>query len=372
MPLAPAGEPEWIDKAEQLPAVAEALAAAPWIALDSEGNSMHAYHEKICLLQLNAGGRIFLIDTMAVAAAAGKALKSKLEGREIWLHGGEYDVGCLKRDLGIALSPVFDTQQAASMLGYDQTGYGSVVDRLLGVRLDKAFATHDWGIRPIEPAALTYATDDVRHLPAVAEKLKAAVKRADLEEEVSIACAAVAESTWNGGFSPDGFWKIKGVRELPVQARGMLCALWSWRDGIASERNQPPGRLINNEQLLALARHSPTSFQHLKAAGMRGWQLAELGDSLIAMMQAARASLPPIPPPPRTRDVSPQEEERERKLKDWRRAECERRNVTLQAVLPAKSLEWLKQHGAGDLSEVPQLGAKRAKLYGEKLKVLCR
>ena len=42
-----------------------------------------------------------------------------------------------------------------------------------------------------------------------------------------------------------------------------------------------------------------------------------------------------------------------------------------QVVLPARALEHLKRDGAADLDSVPQLGSKRARLYGERLRALC-
>jgi ribonuclease D len=69
--------------------------------------------------------------------------------------------------------------------------------------------------------------------------------------------------------------------------------------------------------------------------------------------------------------VPPEEESREQRLKDWRRGEAEKRKVPLQVVLPARALEYLKRHGAGDLAAVPQLGAKRGAGYGDKLRALC-
>jgi ribonuclease D len=64
--------------------------------------------------------------------------------------------------------------------------------------------------------------------------------------------------------------------------------------------------------------------------------------------------------------------ERGERLKAWRQQEAERRQVPLQVVLPAAALRHLQRHGAEDLESVPQLGAKRIRLYGDKLGELCR
>ncbi|MCA9700131.1 MAG: hypothetical protein KC431_21585, partial [Myxococcales bacterium] len=98
----------WVRDRATLLALVEALAAAPWLALDSESNSMFVYRERVCLLQLNVGGALWLVDPIALApgddprerARALEPLAAPLADPRlrIWIHGGEYDVACLKRD----------------------------------------------------------------------------------------------------------------------------------------------------------------------------------------------------------------------------------------------------------------------------------
>ncbi len=130
----------WVDSAAGLDELVGAMRAAPWIAIDTESNSMFAYRERLCLLQVNAGGRMYAIDTLALPyqAETYAGMKPMLEdqAKPLYLHGAEYDVICLKRDFALALRGVWDSQQAASMLGWERTGYGAVVERLNGVALD--------------------------------------------------------------------------------------------------------------------------------------------------------------------------------------------------------------------------------------------
>jgi len=364
----------WIDTPAGLAEVAAACAAAPWIALDTESNSMHAYTERCCLVQINAGGRMFVLDPIALGAPALAALKAPLEDPAItvWLHGGEYDAAVMRRDFAIQMRGVFDSQQAASMLGWEKTGYGAVVERQLGVQLAKDFAQYDWATRPVDPGALAYAIDDVRYLPDAAAQLRELIIAADLVEETAIACRAVEDAGWGGGFDPGGFYRVKGARDLGKPCLPVLAALWTWRDGIAREIDKPPGRVINNETLLALCRKPIVTWVQLKHAGVKNSVLTTYGESLLTCLRDANANPPPLPPPVKHREIEPIEEERETRMKDWRRSEAEKRKVPLQVVLPAKALEYLKRYGGGDLSQVPQLGEKRLRMYGEKLAQLAR
>ena len=190
--------PIWIRSIDDVSALADAIAATDTIYLDSESNSMFAYRERICLLQFNLSGTIYLVDTLALPLEPNPlealVLLFANPNTTTILHGGEYDVACLKRDYGIAPARVFDTQQAASMLGFERTGYGALADAICDVSLPKAARQYDWGTRPIDEEALRYAIDDVVYLPTIHTTLAQRVLEADLEEEVTIANQVVADA----------------------------------------------------------------------------------------------------------------------------------------------------------------------------------
>jgi ribonuclease D len=367
----------WITEAQGLEELASALDAHPSHSLDSESNSGFAYEERLCLLQLNLGGELWLVDLLALAegAAALDPLRPALESpcQTTLLHGGEFDVGCLKRDYDLELHGVWDTQQAASFLGWPKTGYGAVVERVCGVTLPKDHAHHDWSHRPIATAPLQYALNDVFYLPRVAEHLRAEVAAADLEEEVAIACRVVEDATWNGGFSADGFWQVKGARRLAPVEIAVLASLYEWRDELARKEDLPPGRVLNNRVLLALSRTHASSPEDLRRSGIQGGKLNRWGGELISRIRSVRRDPVILSSPSGVAPESdPVARERGERLRSWRQQEAERRDVPLQVVLPATALKHLQQHGVEDLESVPQLGAKRIRLYGDKLGELCR
>ena len=373
-----------VDHPDQLALVATALGVAPWVALDSESNSMFVYREQVCLIQINAGGAFFVIDPLALGVAAGQTpstvlepLRAELErtDRPLYLHGGEYDAACMRRDFAIAMGGVWDTQQAASLLGWPKTGYGSLVEAMTGVVLGKAWATYDWATRPLHPEALAYAIDDVVYLPGIAATLKAAVAAADIEDEVGQANRVVAASGWNGGFDPAGMWRIRDVNALGPDGLRVLARLYAWRDGAAQAENLPAGRMINNEVLGLLARHPPVTLADLRKSRLKGYIVDRYGNALLEAMALATGD--PVPARLAFLRMTPEAQTREQRLKTWRRDEAERRTkadgrtVPLQLVLPARALEHLTLHGAGDLAAVPQLGARRAARYGDALLGVC-
>jgi len=363
-----AGPDDWSDFARR-------CADAAWLCIDTESDSMHRYREQVCLIQLSAEGELAVVDPLAFAypGAVLDPIRDALaaEHQPVYLHGGEYDVVCLRRDFGVELRGVVDSQQGALLLGWEQTGYAALVERTCDVALPKAFTRYDWATRPLDPDALAYALDDVRYLPKVIDAVRAAIADADLVEEFAIANRAVeATEGRDTAFSPANIWRLKGVSKLPEPSLPVLVALHRWRDETARAKDVPAGRLLANDPLLRLAQSAPRSFGQLKRHRLKGWFLRAHGDELLATIKAALRDPPPVPERPPRREHEPEERERDRRLRDWRRSESERRGVTPQAVLPARAVDHLKRHGADDLTSVPQLGDKRIRLYGAKLREL--
>jgi len=361
----------WIDRPEGLAELVPVLSVVEELALDTESNSMFAYRERICLVQLNVGGRLFAIDPLAFDSP-GEALGPLLEwlgrgprGNRVLIHGGEYDVAVMKRELGVAPTNLYDTQAAAALLGLPRTGYANLCGELLGAHVTKEHQQFDWARRPVPPGPRRYALDDVRYLPALARELEARVRAADLEEEVAIACRAVVDAAPHAAMSDaDRFWRVVGSERLPREVLGRLAALIAWREREAEQRDQPPGRLVSKESLLLLARHGATSAKALEAFKLSRRLVAERADAILA----ALANPAEVPDKPRRPPHDPALESRKARLKSWRDDEARRRGVTTQVVLPARALDALAAAGPGvDLAIVPQLGDKRIRLYGAVL-----
>lgn len=373
-----------ITTAEGLVDLAAALQTAPWVAIDSESNSMFVYREQVCLVQLNVGGALFVIDPLALGVTAKatpcQALAVLRPGlaradRPLWVHGGEYDAAVLRRDFELDLGGLFDTQQAASLLGYTKTGYGSLVEQLCGVALSKKYATYDWATRPLLPAALEYAIDDVVYLPRVAEVITQAVRDAGIEDEVHVANEVVASSLWTAAFDPSRMWRIKEVDALDDNGLRAIQKLSIWRNDAAAAEDQPAGRLVNDEVLKWLARHRPKTMDDLRQAKLKSALIQRHGQSLLDGIASAQHE--PVPARPAFSRPPPHVQAREERLKSWRKQEAERRQqqegrpIPLQLVLPARALEHLATHGATDLEAVPQLGRRRIERYGDALRATC-
>jgi len=289
----------------------------------------------------------------------------------VLLHGGEYDVAIFKRDLGFGPARVFDTQAAAVMLGVEKTGFGSMVEAFHDVVLPKSHQQFDWARRPIPEAALGYAVSDVRWLLPLATAVEAIVHDADLDEEVELACAAVADARPHAPRdNAQIFWRVVGGAKLPPDTLGVLAALVQWREREAEARDIPPARMIPNDGLVRLAARVPTTPSELRGFGLPKDIIERRGAELVALAADAAQAPPEVPLKAPRPKVDPQRQRREERLKRWREKEAAARGVPLQVVLPARALEHLAEHGTDGLMTAPQLGPKRLARYGEALAAL--
>ena len=113
---------EFIDTSYGLIRLARRLAPQSVIAVDLEADSMHHFHEKVCLLQLAAEGVNAVVDPLAIGHLAPLASLLADPGIRKVFHGADYDVRCLYRDFQIEIENLFDTQLACRFLGFKATG----------------------------------------------------------------------------------------------------------------------------------------------------------------------------------------------------------------------------------------------------------
>jgi ribonuclease D len=241
-----------IDREAELAPFLPQLQAAPWVALDTEADSLHSYPEKLCLLQLSIPGQDVLVDPLAALPL--DPLLQALGTKPLILHGADYDLRLLFRTFRFIPQSVFDTMLAARLLGFQHFSYEALVARLAGVKLEKGPQTADWARRPLTDRMLTYARNDSRYLQPICEALTGELRqkgRLDWHREM---CARlVAESTRPNQVDPDEVWRIKGAHTLDPRGLAVLRRLWHWRNDEALRASKPPYFVLSHEVLVAVA-----------------------------------------------------------------------------------------------------------------------
>lgn len=253
--------PELVREPAALRALAQRLARATRVALDTESASFHRYVDRVYLLQVSTDRETALIDPTAVKALDPVGAILADPHIEVIFHDADYDLRTLDRDYGFRARTLFDTRIAAQLAGEPSVGLGSLLTKYFDVRLNKKFQRADWSQRPLTAEMIAYAADDTRYLLPLRDRLAAQlVEQGRLgwaEEEFR----QLEQVRWSQqpADREHAFLRIKGAKALRGRALAILRALHEWREGTAQRRDRAPFRIIGNASLVNIARAAPTT-----------------------------------------------------------------------------------------------------------------
>lgn len=274
-----------ITDADALSAYTDRVRDAEALCVDTEFMRERTYWPELALVQVCANQQCAVIDPLAFDARDGLSeLLGNPEQIKVF-HAAGQDMEVLHHELHIIPAPVFDTQLAASLLGYgDQIGYGSLVERTMNHQLPKAFSRLNWMQRPIDPEAMEYAAADVIWLEGAYAKLREELERLGRSDWLDDDFAQIVNPTrWV--VEPAGAWrKLKGLRKLRPNQRHLAARVAAWRESMALARNLPRKWVLKDDVILDMARRKPTSKDELKR--IRGLEGKAIHRDGAAMLEA--------------------------------------------------------------------------------------
>ncbi len=287
--------PLWIEHVDDVVVLSQRARSAAVIAVDTEADSFHSYHHKLCLVQVSVRGVHALLDPFRLGIRGLAPLVEVLQDRRCLkvLHGADYDLRTLDRDLAAGVCGLADTQIAAQLLGERHTGLAHLLEKELEVRVNKDLQRADWSIRPLSAAHRSYAAADTAYLEALLERLRARLRvlgRLSWWEEE---CRALEEVRYEPPRTDTfAFERIKGARALQDEARDRLAALHQWREGVAAAADVAPFKVMTADAMLRLAREAPEDFAALaKVPGVGRAAVRRHGSALLNLLRQA----PPAP-----------------------------------------------------------------------------
>ena len=315
------------------------LAAAPEVALDTEGDSLHHYPERLALVQLATPTGVWLVDPLAVTDLTLLTPVFAESRPLVVVHAGDNDLSHLKRRYGFAFRSIFDTAIAARFLGGKALGLDTLLETWLGVTLPPSRQRDDWSVRPLSGSQLTYAAADVQHLFALKARLTEELRTVGRLEWVEEECAALAaQIVPERPPDPDAWMYVKGARELSARSLAALRELYELRESLARAADRPPFKILSEEILLELARALPGDSATLATVrGVTPRVIGRWGHVLLAAIERAQAldehALPQWPRRPRP-SVPGAVSRRVEALRKWRAASTERLGLEPGLLLP--------------------------------------
>ncbi len=367
--------PVYIDTPAALRRACHRLAQCEVLCVDTEFHRENTYYPRFALLQIASETDCFLIDPLAIAELSPLWKLMHSPGILKVFHAARQDAEIILKESGELPLPLFDTQVAAALLGYgQQVGFGNLVRRLLGKTLPKAESFTDWLARPLRPAQLSYAADDVIYLLPVYRRLKERLRESGrlawLREELTFLC-----DEKNYVLDPrEAFWRVKGANKLKAEHLAVLRELAAWREHQAQKRDIPRRRLVSDECLLAIARKSQLSRDQIaRVRGISSGTAQRFGREILAAWERGRrcpeAQRPRPKPPPRH---SIGTDMRMELLAALVRLRAEENHIAAHILAGRQDIaalaSWANhESGRGDPPDNPCLRGWRRKLIGEDI-----
>ena len=358
---------QYIDTEADLAKFCHQIANSSWLTVDTEFLREKTYYPQLCLIQVANDDHIACIDPLTIDDLTPLLDIFYNPDITIVFHAARQDLELFYMLRGKLPSNVFDTQVAATILGYgDQIGYGNLVQQCLSVTLDKAHSRTDWTKRPLDPAQITYAADDVRYLRDVYKLLIKQLSEKErthwLEDDFS---TLTNIDTYKA--DPDNIWrKVKGFGRLKSVQLAILKHLAAWREQRAIKSNRPRRWILKDDVLLDLAKLAPESTDKFSMIrGLEAGTISRYGKALLAEIEQAK-SLPKEQWPvlKKIQPLSQQQNAIVDALMALVRKFCDEQSIAPVAVASRKEIERMVS-GETDL---PILQGWRNEIVGQHLK----
>ena len=278
------------------------------IGFDTEFVSENRYRPELCLLQIAAGKRLAIVDTLSV-----KNLRPfwdlLMDERRITIaHAAREEFLFCFRDTGARPANLFDLQVAAGMIGMDYpASYGALVQQFCGIQLDKGETRTDWSRRPLSHKQVRYALQDVLHLEPIYHAINKRLCKLERDEWYKDEVSSWLSQLERTETEPQ--WRrVSGISGLKRRALGIVREIYLWRDQEAKRKNKSPKRVLPDDLIIEVAKRGDASTERLKS--IRGFDRRVSQSYLKPLVDAVRTAnnlpddqLPEKPPRNKTQNL---------------------------------------------------------------------
>ena len=330
------------------------LATQDTIAIDTESNSLHAYHERVCLIQLSSLTADFLVDPFVFDNLDELGKLFSREDIQKVFHAGDYDIGCLKRDFDFTFHNVFDTMLAATALAEPNLGLAALLEKYFGIILDKKYQRANWGERPLKAEMLSYAQCDSHYLIPLRDTLLPQLEASNRLKLVLEEGEGMARLVKPLEQHIEDIWRVKGAQDLSAEGLSLLDVLNHTRELIASKRDVPPFKVFSDRALIEIAQTQPHYIQELSLLpSLSESQVRRYGSLLMQAIQTWREN-PQKVSARRNHRLSDAEMKRRDALSNWRKQAGLDEGLPSNAIISRELLERLAHPEFSDINELKQ------------------
>lgn len=285
---------EMITRPEDLGPCCEELAKCEVIGFDTEFVGEDTYHPSLCLVQVASPRKLYLIDPLTVGPLDAFWRLIVDPNRVVVVHAGREEVRMCRLWAGAPPGNLFDIQLAAGLIGLAYPlSHGSLVQQVLGITLTKGETLTEWRHRPLTPAQLRYAFDDVRHLLALWEHIADRLNNLNRNEWAREEFLRMQNSTDPEEMASEKWRRLRGLGSLDRRRLAIARALYQWREEHAERSNRPNRAILRDDLIIEIARRNPTRDRDLQV--VRGLPRRDLDAILQVVLQARNLPLDQCP-----------------------------------------------------------------------------
>lgn len=332
----------YIDTSEALERLCAELRKRPFVAIDTEFLRERTYRPELCLVQVKHEELLACIDTIAIKDLS--ALSELLLDKAVVkvFHAASQDLEIFYLLTKQVPQPLFDTQTAAPLLGYnEQIGYANLVREHLGIELAKTHTRADWTRRPLPPKQIDYALDDVIYLESLYVDMHKQLQELDRLSWLDPEFAEAAKVEKYDQPAGERWKKIRNIQRYKGPALSVIQQLAAWREIKAREINQPRNWLLKDDVLLNIAQQQPdseTELSHIRSLERKTRD--RFGQEILDIVAAARQQTPePLPPFAKKQKLNPANLARSQLLNAWIHQRAHDLGIAPGLLAPQKVLE---------------------------------
>ncbi len=350
-----------ITTTEELTRAIAPLYQESFITIDTEFLREKTYYPRVCLIQVGSSETAFAVDPMAENIDL-TPLYDILKDTHVLkvFHAAMQDLEIFYLLMQCLPTPLFDSQIAAQILGIGEAvGYGKLVEDICHVKLDKSSRHTDWTQRPLSDKQIDYALSDVTYLRDIYENLNERLHKQERESWFAEEMEKLSD-TEQFENNPDKAWEKLNLTNGNATFKSISCALATWREHYAREKNKPRAWILKNDAIYELASIFPKEEKDLKNLRFFNAHNSHLNAELLAVIEEGSHNPPPAIPKRKRNNL--QINTIIDVLKLLLKHQCDIHNIVPSVVAKSSELQQLAEH---DNPDVPAMKGWRYQIFGQ-------
>lgn len=316
-----------------------------YVTIDTEFLRTSTYWPNLCLIQMGHGGTGVLIDPLADIDL--EPLFELLKSPRVVkvFHDARQDIEIFHHIANFCPSPIFDSQVSAQACGFGPSpSYESLVQQLVGQKLDKSVRVTDWSKRPLSERQQLYALGDVTYLCSVYEKLQQKLKTLNRLHWVEEEFAKLSQPSLYEN-PPDRAWQNIKFKASNERQQLMLEIIAAWREEEAQKQNRPRGWILRDETMRHLMAAAASQLPFGEVQGLpKAFLNSNGGKALIQQIAKAQETMPENSPSKKVKNGAPHKkgnknDNKVSMLKLLLKIQCENHDVAPRLITNAQQIE---------------------------------